>query len=118
LRLARADEPEISPLWVRPADRIFTARNLRRTVHDLPSAGAYRFCGSVDVLNADVEVPHRYGDRRRLTHDSANPDAIGENEAIFAHLAHRHCAFLAPAEVAFVEVDRAVLVGAVQLVPA
>src|SRR3546814_13188256 len=68
----------------------------------------HRGVRAVDVVDPDVKAPHRRRIAGHQRHHRAQPDIAALDEAIVAKLAHRHRAFLPPAEMLFIEGDGAV----------
>ncbi len=86
-------------------------------LYDFAAAGLHGFGRAVDVVDTDVEVPHRLRQARHGPHDGADPNAGVLEELIVAHLAHGHSTLLLPAEALLVEADRSHRVAAPQFVP-
>src|SRR6187549_2874691 len=116
--LAWPDEPETRALRVAYADRVFAPGNLPDLAGQPAAAGLDRAGRAVDVVDADVEVPARAIAAGLGLADRADHAAVVVEEAVFAHRAHVHVAFLLPSEQAGVERDRGLGIAGPELVPA
>src|SRR4051812_42632603 len=88
--VARADKAERRALRVERVERILAARDLHRTVENLPASGLDRLGRAVDVVDADIISPQADRQLGRLGHDRADARAAVLDEAVFAHLTHVH----------------------------